>query len=483
MNDAARTVLRKLIEEFGVALARDPHRLGALLRDECGECKREINVLLDAAEEEVVDALRSPAQGSLEITLRVLAKRLHESRGTDEAAALWGVNAWAHALGLTQASVAPAPSARPSPQPSPGPAPAPAPPPQPLWERLQAYLRKPDGSPRWGAIAAIAVVLAYFGWQAFDAGSLRIDSVSHPRQFPADMREVVFNVEFSGRDVVKLERKVIRGTWKDDVIAVKAEGRTQGTVPMVIRARSPEKAAFQLTLVDSAGNRSKPYDVEFEATAPPLRIASVDYPKQFPADNREVKLAVKYDGGDVIKLEVKVLRGGWKNWETTFKPDGKMQGVVTTAMRAVRPEQGAFQLTVVDANGNRSPPYDIEFDAVPAGPGRVAPPAGSSAPRITGIRYPNRIAADSRPVQFEISYEDPDGDVVKLETRSLYGSWGNKVIDYAPSGLERGKLIFEVWANVPGPGRIRFTVIDARGNRSAPFDTSFVAVSVQGSRR
>jgi hypothetical protein len=43
VNDYARDVLKRLIDEFGVDLARDIHKLGASLRDECGECKRGID--------------------------------------------------------------------------------------------------------------------------------------------------------------------------------------------------------------------------------------------------------------------------------------------------------------------------------------------------------------------------------------------------------------------------------------------------------
>jgi hypothetical protein len=98
--DAVRAALRRLIDQYGADLVRDRARLAGLLRDECGQHRREINLLLDALDERVVDRLRSPSQVLLLVTIPDCARRLHEARGTEARAAKWAVETWAHALGL-----------------------------------------------------------------------------------------------------------------------------------------------------------------------------------------------------------------------------------------------------------------------------------------------------------------------------------------------------------------------------------------------
>jgi hypothetical protein len=100
LNNTVREALRRLVEQYGPELVRDRARLAGLLRDECAEHKREVNLLLDALDEHVVETLRSPSQVLLLVTIPSCARRLHEARGTEATAAQWAVESWAHALGL-----------------------------------------------------------------------------------------------------------------------------------------------------------------------------------------------------------------------------------------------------------------------------------------------------------------------------------------------------------------------------------------------
>ncbi len=102
LDDGVREALRRLLDQYGPDLIRDRTRLAGLLRDECGQHKREINLLLDALDEHVVETLRSPSQVLLLVTIPSCARRLHEARGTDATAARWAVESWAHALGLLE---------------------------------------------------------------------------------------------------------------------------------------------------------------------------------------------------------------------------------------------------------------------------------------------------------------------------------------------------------------------------------------------
>jgi len=526
MIDNARTTLRKLLEQFGPDLARDSHRLGALLRDECGEYKREISVIMLALEEEVPDALRT-AGGGLAVTIPRLAKGLQEVRAIDENAARWAVDTWAHALGLaapddddaTNETWLDVPVRKPvrtddearareeaerarreaerarqdaerrrqeaerakqdaerrrqeaehrrrNEGGDDGRQPA-------LVERVLGFFRTPAGKPRWLPIGAALAVVAAIAWQSQEP-PLRIVEVTYPKQFPATGTDVDFLIRYEGGDVVQIERKVLRGGWRDDTLAYKSDGKPAGTAPMKIRATRAEAGAFRLVAIDAKGRRSAPVDVEFEATAPPqpLRITGVTYPRRFPADESEVEFKVQYEGGDVVKLERKGLRGSWGDHELTFSPDGKLKGTVTMKIRAKSPERAAFRLTVVDAGGRRSPPYDVEFEATATGtPG---PAAGGL--RITGIEFPRQLSL-GQPSAFDVSYDGLSGGTVRLEYVSLRGRWGDKTIAYRTDGRAQGRVRLNMTANEVGPGGLRIMLIDERGNRSAPRDVYFDAVA------
>jgi hypothetical protein len=539
MIDNARFTLRRLIEQFGPGLVRDPHRLGALLRDECGEYKREISVIMLALEEEVVDALQA-AGGGLAVTIPRLAKDLHAARAVDESAARWVVDTWAHALGLAaaadddatnetwldvpvrkgaraddevrereaarlrgetaerqdaaarerqelerrrqEAERARQEAARRREDAGQRDEDGGAAPPPSLVARVLGFFRTPEGKPRWLPIGIAVAVAAAVLWQTQEP-PLRIVEVAHPKQFPANGTDVDFLIRYEGGDVVQIERKVLRGGWRDDTLSYKSDGKPSGTAPMKIRASRPEAGAFRLVAIDAKGRRSAAVEVEFEATAPPqpaqpLRITGVTYPRRFPADNTEVEFKVQYEGGDVVKLERKSLRGSWSDHELSFSPGGSAKGSVAMKIRAKSPERAAFRLTVVDAAGRRSAPYDVEFEATPAGAG----PAPAGTLRITGIDYPRQLPL-GRQSAFDVSYDGLVGGTVRLEYVSLRGRWGDKTIPYTTDGRAQGRVRLNMTANAPGPGGLRITLIDERGNRSPPQDVYFDAVAAALPRR
>ena len=55
MNNQPRQKLRELIIEYGRLLCDDPRRCEALLKDYCGQHKREIFVLISALKNHVAD--------------------------------------------------------------------------------------------------------------------------------------------------------------------------------------------------------------------------------------------------------------------------------------------------------------------------------------------------------------------------------------------------------------------------------------------
>lgn len=105
MNDAPRQKLRELIAQYGPSLIDDPRRCEALLRDFCGQYKREINVLIGALREKVATELLASTRSLPGEVIRArLANRLQDHLALSEQASRWAVESWALALGLDSAA-------------------------------------------------------------------------------------------------------------------------------------------------------------------------------------------------------------------------------------------------------------------------------------------------------------------------------------------------------------------------------------------
>jgi len=121
MESSVRDHLRALILRFGPSLSEDPSRCEAMLRDLCGQHKREITVLIRALKQRVATDRLATSAG---LPALMVCGRLRQRLEDDEAWALaLGVNdapalTMVPAVGWTSASRSP---------------PNPAPP----WERLQ----------------------------------------------------------------------------------------------------------------------------------------------------------------------------------------------------------------------------------------------------------------------------------------------------------------------------------------------------------
>ncbi len=99
-NDIPAETLRKIIQQYGTSLADEPRRCEALLKDLCGEYKREIHLLIGAQYEKVPTELQRGLP--LELQRSRLVQQLIDDRGFDDVWAEWAVNAWAYALDIVQ---------------------------------------------------------------------------------------------------------------------------------------------------------------------------------------------------------------------------------------------------------------------------------------------------------------------------------------------------------------------------------------------
>ena len=101
MNDAPRLKLCELIVKYGRSLCNDSNRCEILLKNYCGNHKREIFVLVSALKKKVTDDFwKSSAGTPQEIVMGRLQKRLEDELAITTEAARWAVESWALALGF-----------------------------------------------------------------------------------------------------------------------------------------------------------------------------------------------------------------------------------------------------------------------------------------------------------------------------------------------------------------------------------------------
>lgn len=100
MHDLPRQKLRELILEYGRSLCDDPRRCEALLKDHCGEYKREIFVLVNALKNGIAnDLLKAQSNGVPETIIWSRAtQRLEDELAVSAEAAQWAVESWALTL-------------------------------------------------------------------------------------------------------------------------------------------------------------------------------------------------------------------------------------------------------------------------------------------------------------------------------------------------------------------------------------------------
>lgn len=102
LAEAPRERLREIVARDGSRILDDPDRCEGLLKDYCGEHRREISALVGALEERVPMELRSSWQTAMtpEAMRARLVQRLRDNRGLAPEIADWAVDAWSYALGV-----------------------------------------------------------------------------------------------------------------------------------------------------------------------------------------------------------------------------------------------------------------------------------------------------------------------------------------------------------------------------------------------
>lgn len=100
-TDTVRETLRRIIEKHGTTIYASPKKLESLLRDLCGQHRREINIVTGAIEEGVAaDLITKQRTMPRDVLLAQLSQRLQDNLAYTPDAALWAIETWAFALGV-----------------------------------------------------------------------------------------------------------------------------------------------------------------------------------------------------------------------------------------------------------------------------------------------------------------------------------------------------------------------------------------------
>ena len=102
LNPKARDTIVDMVRRHGPEIVGDARRCEGYLRDFCAAEPLEMNLLIDALRERVPQTLQANANNKLiQAHVPDLVQKLHLHRGMREDFAVWAVEAWATALGVT----------------------------------------------------------------------------------------------------------------------------------------------------------------------------------------------------------------------------------------------------------------------------------------------------------------------------------------------------------------------------------------------
>ncbi len=180
MNDLPRQKLQEIIVQYGRSLCDNPQRCEGLLRDFCGQHRKEISALVGAAREGIpAELLSSQKTVPSEILLARLTKRLQDNLALAEEAARWAVESWALALGVISSADIARPTPTPTPISTPPPISTPAPTSTPIYTPISTPLPTPTPvptSPPSGSNDWLKAVLTGSIFGIFVMGALLINN-------------------------------------------------------------------------------------------------------------------------------------------------------------------------------------------------------------------------------------------------------------------------------------------------------------------
>jgi len=101
LKDEARKQLVEIVKRYGIKILDEPRKVEGLLRDFCGDCKKEIFSIVNALKEGAGnDLMNSSKSNTVKITIGRLNSKMQSDLGMSEEVAVWSIESIAIALGV-----------------------------------------------------------------------------------------------------------------------------------------------------------------------------------------------------------------------------------------------------------------------------------------------------------------------------------------------------------------------------------------------
>ena len=101
MKDKARKQLVEIVKKYGIKILDESRKVEGLLRDLCGDCKKEIFSIVNALKEGAGnDLMNSSKSNTVKITIGRLSSKMQSDLGMSEEVAVWSIESIAIALGI-----------------------------------------------------------------------------------------------------------------------------------------------------------------------------------------------------------------------------------------------------------------------------------------------------------------------------------------------------------------------------------------------
>jgi len=101
LNNEARKQLIEIVKKYGIKILDEPRKVEGLLRDFCGDCKREIFSIVNALKEGAGnDLINSSKSKTVKIAIGRLSSKMQSDLGMSEEVAVWSIESIAIALGI-----------------------------------------------------------------------------------------------------------------------------------------------------------------------------------------------------------------------------------------------------------------------------------------------------------------------------------------------------------------------------------------------
>ncbi len=101
MNNEARKQLIEVVKRYGIKILDEPRKVEGLLKDFCGDCKKEIFSIVNALKERAGnDLMNSSKSNTVKITIGRLSSKMQSDLGMSEEVAVWSIESIAIALGI-----------------------------------------------------------------------------------------------------------------------------------------------------------------------------------------------------------------------------------------------------------------------------------------------------------------------------------------------------------------------------------------------